>query len=128
MVLSAAVSDHLVDVLLMKKKRSFRVIMTGDNDRCFKDTSEGRALITWCNWFLNSKGLEIKHLGELEDGTFFITILEELTGLKSYDAHCVRSSTTSVGLRQRNWATILDILGLDESSVHGEFVKIFTQI
>ena len=123
MVISSTISDYLVDMLLMEQRSIAGVNMSGDS-RNNKNTNmecEDRALTTWCNWLLQSKGLKINHLGELKDGTFLITILEELTGLESYDdAYGLRSPTTSLGLRQRNWATILDVLGLDASSLDGE--------
>ena len=132
---NTSISDYLFDVFLMEQQSSSVGVfnMSGDNGFRNKNNnmerSEDRALTTWCNWLLHSKGLEINHLGQLKDGTFLITILEELTGLKSYDdAYRLRSPTTSLGLRQRNWATILDVLGLDASSLDGKNFCIFLGI
>ena len=118
--MSEAVSNYIVFTL--KHKQEMMAMHTSRNATTVHDgtltgdcSSEDKALINWCNWFLHSKGLKIDRLGELVDGTFLITILEELTGLESYDS---RSRSSSGGsLRHRNWATIFDVLGLDEFAI-----------
>eukprot|EP00111_Clytia_hemisphaerica_P005569 TCONS_00016163-protein len=75
---------------------------------------EDQALIKWSNSYLQKRGLKIRTLDQLEDGTFLLTILEEISGDKPRQITSPSKNSHPPSFVRRNWATILNTLGLDD--------------
>ena len=82
---------------------------------------EDQALIKWSNSYLQKRGLKIRSLDQLEDGTFLLTILEEISGEKPCQIDLSSSNSNPPSFVHRNWATILNTLGLDDRLI-GKFL------